>query len=72
MTVIVAYIVMAVANVPLFSDVGTAIALGVSILLAASLTLLPSLELSYWRQIILARDAQRTGWQLCFESEEEE
>ncbi|HKW05057.1 MAG TPA: MMPL family transporter, partial [Nitrososphaerales archaeon] len=45
-TVIVAYIVMAVANVPLFSDVGTAIALGVSILLLASITLLPSLELS--------------------------
>ncbi len=45
-TVIVAYIVMAVANVPLFSDVGTAIALGVSILLAASLTLLPAIELS--------------------------
>ena len=45
-TVIVAYIVMAVANVPLFSDVGTAIAIGVSILLAVSLTLLPSLELS--------------------------
>ncbi|MHB8566326.1 MAG: MMPL family transporter [Nitrososphaerales archaeon] len=46
LTVIVAYIVMAVANVPLFSDVGTAIALGVSILLAASLTLLPALELA--------------------------
>ncbi|MHB1867614.1 MAG: MMPL family transporter [Nitrososphaerales archaeon] len=45
-TVIVAYIVMAVANVPLFSSVGTAIALGVTILLAASLTLLPALELS--------------------------
>ena len=45
-TVIVAYIVMAVANVPIFSDVGTAIALGVSILLAASLTLLPSLEIA--------------------------
>ena len=45
-TVIVAYIVMAVANVPLFSGVGTAIALGVTILLAASLTLLPALELS--------------------------
>ena len=45
-TVIVAYIVMAVANVPLFSDVGTAIALGVSILLAASLTLLPAIEIS--------------------------
>lgn len=45
-TVIVAYIVMAIANVPLFSDVGTSIALGVSILLTASLTLLPSLELA--------------------------
>ena len=45
-TVVVAYIVMAVANVPLFSSVGTAIALGVSILLAVSLTLLPSIELA--------------------------
>lgn len=45
-TVIVAYIVMAVANVPIFSDVGTAIALGVSILLVASLTLLPALEIA--------------------------
>jgi RND superfamily putative drug exporter len=45
-TVIVAYIVMAAANVPIFSDVGTAIALGVSILLAASLTLLPALEIA--------------------------
>ncbi|MGI0090405.1 MAG: MMPL family transporter [Nitrososphaerales archaeon] len=45
-TVIVAYIVMAVANVPLFSDVGTSIAIGVSILLALSLTLLPSLEIA--------------------------
>ena len=47
LTVIVAYVVMAVANVPLFSDVGTAIAIGVSILLLASITLLPSLELSF-------------------------
>ena len=45
-TVVVAYIVMAVANVPLFSSVGTSIALGVSILLALSLTLLPSIELA--------------------------
>ncbi len=45
-TVIVAYIVMAAANVPIFSDVGTAIALGVAILLAASLTLLPALEIA--------------------------
>ncbi len=46
LTVIVAYIVMAVANVPIFSDVGTAIALGVTILLAASLTLLPAIEIA--------------------------
>ncbi len=45
-TVIVAYIVMAVVNVPIFSDVGTAIAISVSILLAASLTLLPALEIA--------------------------
>ncbi len=44
-TVVVAYVVMAVANVPLFSSVGTAIAIAVSILIAAALTLLPSLEL---------------------------
>ncbi len=50
-TVIVAYIVMAVANVPLFSDVGTAIALGVAILLAASLTLLPALEIAWGDRI---------------------
>jgi RND superfamily putative drug exporter len=37
---------MAVANVPIFSDVGTAIALGVAILLTASLTLLPALEIA--------------------------
>ncbi len=48
-TVIVAYIVMAVANVPLFSSVGTAIALGVTILLAASLTLLPAPGAYTWR-----------------------
>jgi RND superfamily putative drug exporter len=46
LTVIVAYIVMAVVNVPIFSDVGTAIAISVSILLAASLTLLPALEIT--------------------------
>jgi RND superfamily putative drug exporter len=45
-TVIVAYIVMAVANVPIFSEVGSAIALGVAILLIASLTLLPALEIA--------------------------
>ena len=45
-TVIIAYIIMAVVNVPIFSQVGTAIALGVVILLAASLTLLPALEIA--------------------------
>lgn len=45
-TVIIAYIIMAVVNVPLFSNIGTAIALGVAILLAASLTLLPALEIA--------------------------
>ncbi len=45
-TVIVAYVVMALANVPIFSSVATSIALGVAILLAVSLTLLPSLEIA--------------------------
>ncbi|MDA4113157.1 MAG: MMPL family transporter [Thaumarchaeota archaeon] len=45
-TVVVAYIVMAVANVPLFSGVGTAIAIAVSILILASMTLLPAIELT--------------------------
>ncbi len=45
-TVVVAYIVMAVANVPLFSDVGTSIAIAITILLLAALTLLPALELT--------------------------
>ena len=44
-TVVVAYVVLAAMNVPVFNDVGIAIALGVSVLLLASLTLLPSLEL---------------------------
>ena len=46
LTVIVAYIVLAVTKVPFFGAVGAAIAIGVSILLVASLTLLPSLELA--------------------------
>ena len=54
-TVIVAYIVMAAANVPLFSGVGTAIALGVSILLTASLTLLPALEIALGDKIFWPR-----------------
>jgi RND superfamily putative drug exporter len=45
-TVIVAYVVLALANVPLFSMVGLAIAIGVSVLLAASITLLPALEIA--------------------------
>ncbi len=67
-TVIVAYIVMAVANVPLFSGVGTSIAIGVSILLTMSLTLLPSLELSLGDKLFtpglrrsLARQKTQTG-----------
>jgi putative drug exporter of the RND superfamily len=53
LTVIVAYIILAVARIPFFGPVGTSIAIGVSILLAISITLLPSLELSigdrmYW------------------------
>lgn len=43
-TVIIAYVIMAIANVPLISTVGAAIAIGVSVLLLMSLTLLPSLE----------------------------
>lgn len=43
-TVVTAYIIMAAANVPLISGVGASIAIGVSVLLLMSLTLLPSLE----------------------------
>jgi len=62
-TVVVAYIVMAVANVPLFSGVGTAIAMAVTILILASLTLLPALELSlkdrlFWPGMNRRRDVQ--------------
>jgi len=46
-TVIVAYVILALANVPIFNDVGIAIAIGVSVLLLASITLLPSLELLF-------------------------
>ena len=45
LTVIVAYVVLAVTKVPFFGDVGTAIAIGVAILLGASMTLLSSIEL---------------------------
>jgi putative drug exporter of the RND superfamily len=62
-TVVVAYIVMAVANVPLFSGVGTSIAIAVSILILAALTLLPSLELTlkdrlFWPGLNRRRDVQ--------------
>jgi len=63
-TVVVAYIVMAVANVPLFSGVGTAIATAVSILILAALTLLPALELTlkdrlFWPGLNGRKDVQR-------------
>lgn len=63
-TVVVAYIVMAVANVPLFSGVGTSIAIAVSILILAALTLLPALELAlkdrlFWPGLNRKRDVRR-------------
>lgn len=63
-TVLVAYIVMAVANVPLFSSVGTAIAIAVSILILAALTLLPALELTlgdrlFWPGLKRTKAVQR-------------
>ncbi|MDA4123166.1 MAG: MMPL family transporter [Thaumarchaeota archaeon] len=45
-TVVVAYLVMWITNVPLFSDVGLSIAISVSVLIAGALTLLPALELT--------------------------
>lgn len=61
LTVVVAYIVLAVTRVPFFGAVGTAIALGVAILLAASLTLLPSLELLIGRRMFWPRHDQLGG-----------
>jgi RND superfamily putative drug exporter len=63
-TVVVAYIIMAVANVPLFSGVGTAIAIAVSILILAALTLLPALELTlkdrlFWPGLNRHRSSQQ-------------
>jgi len=55
LTVVVAYIVLAVTRVPFFGAVGTAIALGVAILLAASLTLLPSIELLIGKKLFWPR-----------------
>jgi putative drug exporter of the RND superfamily len=62
-TVVVAYIVMAVANVPLFSGVGTSIAIAVSILILAALTLLPALELTlgdrlFWPGLKRSKDVR--------------
>jgi RND superfamily putative drug exporter len=61
LTVVVAYIVLAVTKVPFFGAVGTAIALGVAILLAASLTLLPSLELLIGKRMFWPRHDQFAG-----------
>ena len=55
LTVVVAYLVLAVTRVPFFGAVGTAIALGVGILLAASLTLLPSVELLFGKRLFWPR-----------------
>ncbi len=55
LTVIVAYVILAVANVPIFNDVGVSIAIGVSVLLLASVTLLPSLELLFGDRLFWPR-----------------
>ena len=55
LTVVVAYIVLAITKVPFFGDVGEAIAIGVAILLAASLTLLPSLQLTVGKRLFWPR-----------------
>ena len=60
LTVVVAYIVLSVTNVPFFGDVGTAIAIGVTILLAASITLLPSLELMMGDRLFWPKRGMRT------------
>lgn len=60
LTVVVAYVVLSVTKVPFFGAVGAAIAIGVGILLAASLTLLPSLELMLGDRLFWPRSAVRT------------
>ena len=60
LTVVVAYVVLAVTGVPFFGAVGTAIAFGVAILLAASLTLLPSLELLIGKRLFWPRQSRLT------------
>ena len=54
-TVIVAYVILAAANVPIFNDVGVSIAIGVSVLLLASVTLLPALELLFGDRLFWPR-----------------
>jgi RND superfamily putative drug exporter len=61
LTVVVAYIVLAVTRVPFFGAVGTAIALGVAVLLAASLTLLPSIELLIGEKLFWPRHNRLAG-----------
>jgi RND superfamily putative drug exporter len=60
LTVIAAYIVLAVTRVPFFGDVGTAIAIGVTVLLAASLTLLPALELMLGERLFWPKRGARS------------
>ncbi|HVB12734.1 MAG TPA: MMPL family transporter [Nitrososphaerales archaeon] len=60
LTVVAAYVVLSVTRVPFFGDVGTAIAIGVVILLAASLTLLPSLELVLGERLFWPKRGART------------
>ena len=63
--VIASYVVMAIANVPMFSDVGMAIAIGVGVLLVVSVTLVPSLEILFgdklfWPIKIRKEDTSKT------------
>ncbi len=66
LAVIVSYIVMAIANVPMFSDVGMSIAIGVGVLLIVSITLVPSLEILlgdklFWPLKIRKENVSKTG-----------
>jgi RND superfamily putative drug exporter len=47
LTVVLSYVVLSVAGIPLFSDVGSANVIVVSVILAASLTLLPPIMLTF-------------------------
>jgi RND superfamily putative drug exporter len=59
LTVIAAYIVLAVTRVPFFGDVGMAIAIGVAVLLAAAMTLLPAIELMMGDRLFWPKRAAR-------------